>query len=125
MARQAAEGFALPLSAAPREARLVDDLPTDGGWQFEPKLDGFRCLAFRREFDSRTKSGKPLARYFPDVVERVRAMPATRFVIDSELVIVAHKALSCEALQLRLHHARHYSRQSRLALEKRQRGLCP
>ena len=51
------------------EAKLVDQLPTEPGWQFEPKWDGFRCLAFRAgdEVDLRAKSGKPLGRYFPEV----------------------------------------------------------
>src|SRR6478609_602252 len=54
----------------PMEAKLVDDLPDEAGWQFEPKWDGFRCLAFRTgdDVDLRAKSGKPLARYFPEVV---------------------------------------------------------
>jgi len=99
--------FPLPLDTAPMEARLTDVLPTDEGWQFEPKWDGFRCLAFKDggEVDLRAKSGKPLARYFPDVVERVRAMPGKRFVLDGELVIVDDGEFSFEALQLRLHPA--------------------
>ena len=51
------------------------------------------------------KSGKPLGRYFPDVVESVRAMKAKEFVIDGELIIVDDGALSFEALQMRLHPA--------------------
>lgn len=99
--------FALPLSTAPMEARLVEALPEGEGWQFEPKWDGFRCLVFRSggDVDLRAKSGKPLARYFPDVVERVRAMRSKRFVIDGELVIVERGQLSFEQLQLRLHPA--------------------
>ncbi len=60
----------VPVGTAPMEAKLVDDLPSEPGWQFEPKWDGFRCLAFRAgdEVDLRAKSGKPLARYFPEVV---------------------------------------------------------
>ena len=89
------------------EAKLVDALPSDDGWQFEPKWDGFRCLLFKsgNDVDLRAKSGKPLSRYFPDVVERVRAMPQNRFVLDGELVIVDNGAFSFEALQLRLHPA--------------------
>jgi ATP-dependent DNA ligase len=59
---------------APMEALLAAELPEGIGWQFEPKWDGFRCLA-RRDGDEVTltsKSGKPLARYFPDVVEMLR-----------------------------------------------------
>ena len=53
------------------EALLAAELPEGDGWQFEPKWDGFRCLAFRDgdEVALTSKSGKPLARYFPEVVE--------------------------------------------------------
>jgi ATP-dependent DNA ligase len=40
-------GLGIPLTLAPMEAKSVSALPTDPGWQFEPKWDGFRCLAFR------------------------------------------------------------------------------
>ncbi len=101
---------AFPLAAEttrPMEARLVESLPTDDGWQFEPKWDGFRCLVFKAldDVELRAKSGKPLARYFPDIVERVRAMPQKRFVLDGELAIVESGEFSFEALQLRLHPA--------------------
>ncbi len=100
--------FPLPVETTrPMEARLVQELPAGDGWQYEPKWDGFRCLLFKsdRDVDLRAKSGKPLARYFPDLVERVRAMPQRRFVLDGELVIVENGAFSFEALQLRLHPA--------------------
>jgi ATP-dependent DNA ligase len=99
--------YALPLTTAPMEARLVEDLPDDGDWQFEPKWDGFRCLAFKsgKDVELCAKSGKTLSRYFPDVVERVRAMRKTSFVLDGELIIIADGALSFEALQSRLHPA--------------------
>jgi ATP-dependent DNA ligase len=89
------------------EARLVDELPDEPGWQFEPKWDGFRCLAFRAggEVDLRAKSGKPLARYFPEVVDLVRRLPQEQFVIDGELAIPAGDTLSFDALQMRLHPA--------------------
>ncbi|HEY7959128.1 MAG TPA: ATP-dependent DNA ligase, partial [Sphingomicrobium sp.] len=92
---------------APMEALLAAELPTGKGWQYEPKWDGFRCLA-RRDGDEVTltsKSGKPLARYFPDVAEMLRSVKAKRFLIDGELIIPAGDALSFEALQLRLHPA--------------------
>ncbi len=59
---------ASPIAAAmPMEARSQPELPADGGWRFEPKWDGFRCLALRDEagVELRAKSGKPLTRYFP------------------------------------------------------------
>src|SRR3954454_4112321 len=57
----------------PMEAELVDDIPTGPGWQYEPKWDGFRCLAFRdgRDVYLQSKAEKPLARYFPEVVAGV------------------------------------------------------
>ncbi|MDP8917234.1 MAG: ATP-dependent DNA ligase [Pseudomonadota bacterium] len=89
------------------EARQVDALPTEPGWQFEPKWDGFRCLAYRSggSVDLRAKSGKPLGRYFPEVVERLRVLGPDRFVLDGELVIPTGGVLSFDALQNRLHPA--------------------
>jgi ATP-dependent DNA ligase len=89
------------------EARLVEDLPQDGGWRFEPKWDGFRCLAFRAgdEVELKAKSGKPLTRYFPDMASVLRSLPRDRFVLDGELVIPVEGVFSFDALQLRLHPA--------------------
>jgi ATP-dependent DNA ligase len=99
------------------EAKLVDALPEGDGWQYEPKWDGFRCLVFRDGADVAlmSKSGKPLARYFPEMVETVLAMEADRVVLDGELVIPVGGSLSFDALQLRLHPAE--SRVARLARE--------
>jgi ATP-dependent DNA ligase len=101
----------------PMEAKLVDSLPEGDGWQYEPKWDGFRCLVFRDgpEVALMSKSGKPLGRYFPEVVDAVLAMEADRVVLDGELVIPVGGALSFDALQLRLHPAE--SRVNRLARE--------
>ncbi|MBA3882592.1 MAG: ATP-dependent DNA ligase [Chthoniobacterales bacterium] len=89
------------------EARSVDEIPVGNEWQYEPKWDGFRCIAFRDrdEIYLQSKAGQPLARYFPDVVQALSALPARRFVIDGELVIPAGCALSFDELQLRLHPA--------------------
>jgi len=91
----------------PMEARQVDALPDGPGWQFETKWDGFRCLAYQSggSVELRAKSGKPLGRYFPEVVEALRALPPDRFVVDGELVIPLGGALSFDALQNRLHPA--------------------
>jgi ATP-dependent DNA ligase len=101
----------------PMEAKSVDSLPDGGGWQFEPKWDGFRCLVFRDgpEVHLQSKSGKPLGRYFPEVVDRVLSMEADRFVLDGELIIPVGGVLSFDALQLRLHPAE--SRVKKLAAE--------
>jgi ATP-dependent DNA ligase len=101
----------------PMEALLAAGLPEGEGWQFEPKWDGFRCLA-RRDEDEVTltsKSGKPLDRYFPDVVETLRALKDKHFLLDGELIIPVGDALSFDALQLRLHPAE--SRVRKLAAE--------
>jgi ATP-dependent DNA ligase len=89
------------------EALLAAQLPEGEGWQFEPKWDGFRCLARRdgAEVTLTSKSGKPLARYFPEVVEMLSKLKATQFLLDGELIIPVGDALSFDALQLRLHPA--------------------
>ena len=92
---------------APMEALLAEELPEGPGWQFEPKWDGFRCIAVRdgKDIALWSKSGKPLGRYFPDIVELIGRLKAKRFVIDGELLIVSGEAVSFGALQLRLHPA--------------------
>lgn len=101
----------------PMEAETVEEVPTGGGWQYEPKWDGFRCLAFRdgKDVYLQSKSGQPLARYFPEVVELMQALPVKRFVLDSELVIPEDGSLSFDKLLLRLHPAE--SRVRKLAAE--------
>jgi ATP-dependent DNA ligase len=97
----------VPLDLAPMEAKLVGDVPAGPGWRFEPKWDGFRCLAYRAgdEVLLKAKSGKPLDRFFPDVVAMLQALPLDRFVVDGELTIDVEGAPSFEALQMRLHPA--------------------
>ena len=91
----------------PMEALSVDDIPEGDHWQYEPKWDGFRCVAFRdgEEVALQSKAGQPLARYFPELVEAVKAVPAKKFVLDSEIAIPVGQKLSFEDLQLRLHPA--------------------
>lgn len=101
----------------PMEARAITELPDGPGWQFEPKWDGFRCLAFKHGAQVKlfAKSGKPLGRYFPDVAASLAALPVDHAVLDGELVIAVGKVLSFDALQLRLHPAA--SRVQKLAME--------
>ena len=92
------------------EARVARALPADSGWQFEPKWDGFRCLVFRDGpvVQLQSKSGQPLERYFPEVVEHLKAISATSFVLDGELVIPDPNrkgALSFDDLLQRIHPA--------------------
>ncbi len=89
------------------DAQLVEAVPEGPQWQYEPKWDGFRCLAFREgeRVELQAKSGKPLTRYFPDIIEVLKSVSAPQFVIDSEIVIPVDEELSFEQLQLRLHPA--------------------
>jgi ATP-dependent DNA ligase len=91
----------------PMEARLVEKIPTGGGWQYEPKWDGFRCVAFRdgEQIFLQSKSGQPLARYFPDIVGVLATLSERQIVFDGELVVPVSGALSFDELQLRLHPA--------------------
>jgi ATP-dependent DNA ligase len=102
---------------APMEALLAEDLPDEPGWQYEPKWDGFRCIAVREgsSVDLWSKSGKPLGRYFPEVVAMLGRLRATRFVLDGELLISSGGVVSFDALQLRLHPAE--SRIRKLSVE--------
>jgi ATP-dependent DNA ligase len=99
--------MAIALDTSPMEAKLTDAIPQGDGWQFEPKWDGFRCLAFRdgEDVSLMSKSGKPLARYFPEIVDSLLAPKQKRFVLDGELVLPVGEALSFAALQMRLHPA--------------------
>lgn len=113
----ASRKFGIPLDLPPMEAKLLDSLPAEGAWQYEPKWDGFRCLAFKdgSDVELRAKSGKPLTRYFPEVATMLAGLSADRFVVDGELVIEVDGDLSFDALQMRLHPAE--SRIQRLSRE--------
>ena len=91
----------------PMEARVVEEIPSGPGWQYEPKWDGFRALAFRdgAEVQLQSKSGQPLARYFPEVLAALQALHAPRFVLDGELLIPLGGAVDFETLLLRIHPA--------------------
>jgi ATP-dependent DNA ligase len=96
------------------EARTASELPSGEGWWYEPKWDGFRCLAERRTgaVSLTAKSGKPLGRYFPEVALALGALPGRDFLLDGELLI---QQGGFEALQARLHPAA--SRIARLSRE--------
>jgi ATP-dependent DNA ligase len=89
------------------EARLVDVLPDEEGWQFEPKWDGFRAIASRsgNAVELMSKSGKSLARYFPEIILLLGATSSDDFVVDGELILPIDDILSFDALQARLHPA--------------------
>src|SRR6266852_7190042 len=109
----------LPLkkSYPPMEAKSVAQLPAGDIWQYEPKWDGFRCVAFRDHdrIDLQSKSGQPLGRYFPELVAALLKLKAKQFVIDGEIVVPVKGRFSFDDLLMRIHPAA--SRVQKLAKE--------
>src|SRR4051812_22278259 len=99
--------FPVKPDLAPMEAASVEAIPEGAEWQYEPKWDGFRCLAYRDngDIELRSKAGQPLGRYFPEVVTAIGALKARRFVLDGEIVVPAGRALSFDDLLQRIHPA--------------------
>jgi ATP-dependent DNA ligase len=99
---------AIPVTAplAPMLGRRVDELP-EGDWVYEPKWDGFRCVAFRSggEIDLRSRHDRPLTRYFPELVTGLAELSASRFVLDGEIVVPGPGGLHFDALLARVHPA--------------------
>jgi ATP-dependent DNA ligase len=89
------------------EAKPAGEIPQGPEWQYKPKWDGFRCLAFRKgsEVLLQSKAGQPLGRYFPEMVDAVAKLPPKQFVLDGELVILRDGHLSFDDLLLRIHPA--------------------
>jgi len=111
--------LSLPIepTLAPMEAESVEEMPAGDGWQYEPKWDGFRCLVFR-DGDSvllQSKAGQPLARYFPELVEIFKRLPAPRYVLDGEIAVPVDGKLSFDDLLQRIHPAE--SRVKKLAAQ--------
>ncbi|MFL5583795.1 MAG: ATP-dependent DNA ligase [Gemmatimonadaceae bacterium] len=101
----------------PMLAKRVSDVPPGEGWIFEPKWDGFRTLIFRDgdEVFIQSRDEKPLNRYFPELVDTLKAQLPERCVLDGEIVIAGKEGLEFETLQMRLHPAA--SRVNKLAIE--------
>jgi ATP-dependent DNA ligase len=99
------------------EADTAKEIPSGSEWEYEPKWDGFRCLAFRDGDSVRlmSKSGQELERYFPEIVSALQALKPTRFVCDGELIVTQQKTLDFDALLQRIHPAE--SRIKKLAAE--------
>ncbi len=110
---------ALPLSppVKPQLARSSRELPEGEGWRYEPKLDGFRTIVFRDGDDVhlQSRNGRPMNRYFPDVVEQVLALESKRLVLDGEMVVTVDGVQEFDLLSQRIHPAA--SRVERLAKE--------
>jgi len=102
----------------PMEAQLIPQIPEEPGWQYEPKWDGFRCLAFRDgdKIYLQSKAEKPLARYFPEIVAAVAALRARQFALDGEIVVPVAGRLAFDELLQRIHPAE--SRIRKLAAER-------
>lgn len=103
----------------PMLAKASADLPTgeDGAFWFEPKWDGFRCIVFRDgdEIELGSRNDRPLTRYFPELLDPLRASLPGRCVVDGEIVLAGPDGLDFDALQQRLHPAE--SRVRKLAAE--------
>ncbi|MEA2332584.1 MAG: hypothetical protein QOH58_2722 [Thermoleophilaceae bacterium] len=101
----------------PQLAKSARELPTGEGWRYEPKWDGFRTIVFRDgdEVYLQSRNGRPMNRYFPDIVEQVLALPAQRLVLDGEMVVTVDGIQEFDLLSQRIHPAA--SRVERLAKE--------
>jgi ATP-dependent DNA ligase len=110
---------ALPLKppVQPQLAKSARDLPSGDGWRYEPKWDGFRTIVFRDGDDVQLQSrnGKPMNRYFPEVIPDVLALPGERLVLDGELIVVVDGIQEFDLLGQRIHPAK--SRVEMLAKE--------
>jgi len=91
----------------PMEANRVDRIPEGDRWQFEPKWDGFRAIVFRDgdKIAIQSKSGTPLARYFPELVDAFHKLKTKQFVLDGEIVVPVDGKPSFDDLLLRMHPA--------------------
>jgi ATP-dependent DNA ligase len=111
--------MSLPLKQPylPMEAKSVEKLPAGDVWEYEPKWDGFRCVAFRDgdRVDLQSKSGQPLARYFPEIAEAILKLKPKQFVLDGEIVVPIKGQFSFDDLLMRIHPAA--SRIQKLAKE--------
>jgi ATP-dependent DNA ligase len=109
----------LPIDTSypPMEAQSALAIPEGPDWEYEPKWDGFRCLAFRdgAEIELMSKSGQALGRYFPEIVDALGKLKATRFVLDGEIIVTIDGKLSFDDLLQRIHPAA--SRVKKLAQE--------
>jgi ATP-dependent DNA ligase len=97
----------LPIEYAPMEADTAREIPSGPEWEYEPKWDGFRCLAYRdgSAVHIMSKSGQPLARYFPEIKTALLSLAAKKFIIDGELILTRERTLDFDALLQRIHPA--------------------
>ena len=91
----------------PMLAKAATKLPVGDDLFYEPKWDGFRCIVFRDgdEVELGSRNERPLTRYFPEVVEAVKANLPERCVVDGEIVVPRGDRLDFEELLQRIHPA--------------------
>ncbi|HEY7455468.1 MAG TPA: hypothetical protein VH683_12935, partial [Thermoleophilaceae bacterium] len=91
----------------PQLAKSAKELPEGEGWRYEPKFDGFRTIVFRDGDDVQLQSrnGRPMNRYFPEVVEQVLELPGDRLVLDGEMIVVVDGIQEFDLLSQRIHPA--------------------
>jgi ATP-dependent DNA ligase len=91
----------------PQLAKSAKELPEAAGWVYEPKWDGFRTIVFRDgdEVYLQSRNGKPMNRYFPEVVESIREMKNDRLVMDGEIIVVVDGVQEFDLLGQRIHPA--------------------
>src|SRR5260370_23326503 len=89
----------------PMEAKVQSELPRGDVWQYEPKWDGFRAVAFKDgdEVVIHSRNAKDLTRYFPELVPALRKIKPKRVVLAGEIVIFTGYGNDFEAMQLRIH----------------------
>src|SRR5947209_1205796 len=99
------------------EAKSATEIPEGPEWQYEPKWDGFRCLAYRdgAEVELQSKAGQPLTRYFPELANAFASLRARQFVVDGEIIVLDGEKLSFDNLLQRIHPAA--SRVAKLSTE--------
>ncbi len=107
----------VPPPVSPMLAKLVRELPVGDSWSYEPKWDGFRCIVFRdgQDVELGSRNERPLTRYFPELLDPLRAALPDRAVVDGEIVIMTEHGLDFDQLSQRIHPAA--SRIARLAAE--------
>ncbi|HKB17946.1 MAG TPA: ATP-dependent DNA ligase, partial [Candidatus Dormibacteraeota bacterium] len=98
----------LPPDVEPMLSAISDaGIPKGDGWEYEPKWDGFRTLVFRDgdEVALMSRGGRPMTRYFPELLPAFRALRESKLVVDGEVVVVGANGLDFGALQQRVHPA--------------------
>jgi ATP-dependent DNA ligase len=91
----------------PQLAKSAKELPEGDGWVYEPKWDGFRTIVFRDgdEVYLQSRNGKPMNRYFPEVIASIKQMDSDRLVMDGEIIVVVDGVQEFDLLGQRIHPA--------------------